>query len=131
IAPKLGTLIAEDDTVVPVNHSLLTAASVLYDAVYVPGGINSIATLEKDPDAVHFLNEAYRHCKAIAADESARQVLSATGFAKKLPGANDADAAREEGVIISGDPAALVKNFAVAIAGHRFWDREPSRKVPA
>jgi catalase len=131
IAPVQGTVIAEDDTIVPVNHSLLTAASVLYDAVYVPGGINSVATLENEPDAIHFLNEAYKHCKAIAADDMARQVLGATYFAKKLPGTDDKLAAQQEGIIISSEPVSLAKNFIKAIAAHRFWEREPGRKVPA
>ncbi len=85
IAPKLGMLTTEENSTLPVNQSFLTAASVFYDAVYVPGGTNSVATLAADPDAIHFLNEAFKHCKAIAADESAKQVLEATYFYKKLP----------------------------------------------
>jgi catalase len=34
---------------------------------------------------LHFLNEAYRHCKAIAADKEAIQILQATYFGKKIP----------------------------------------------
>ncbi len=82
IAPRLGMLIAEGNTEIPVNQSFLTAASVFYDAVYVPGGTNSVATLEAEPDAIHFLNEAFKHCKAIAADDSAMQVLEALIFIK-------------------------------------------------
>ncbi len=37
-----------------VDKSLLTVASVLYDAVYVPAGNNSVATIADDPDAIHF-----------------------------------------------------------------------------
>jgi len=123
IAPRQGTVIAQGDTLVPVNHSLLTAASVLYDAVYVPGGTNSVATLAADPDAVHFLNEAYRHCKAIAADADAMPVVENTYFSKKVP--------LDEGVIVTDDLAALSTQFIAAIAMHRFWDREVSRRVPA
>lgn len=114
IAPKLGAL---NNTLLP-DKSFLTAASVLYDAVYVPGGT---AALANDPDAVHFLNEAYRHCKAIALDEDARAVLEATYFGKD-PG---------KGVIIGKDLKKLAKEFINAVAKHRFWERELPRKVPA
>jgi catalase len=97
----------------------------------VPGGTNSVATLEADPDAVHFLNEAFKHCKAIAADQNALQVLEATYFWKKLPADNSKDTVRAEGVVISDSPGDLSTKFIAAISRHRFWDREKARKVPA
>jgi catalase len=119
IAPKLMTITADDSSEIKPDKSLLTAASVFYDAVYVPGGTNNVATLEADADAIHFLNEAYKHCKAIGADEDAMQVLNATYFARKIP--------TDEGVIIGND----MQGFINAIAKHRFWELEKSRKVPA
>lgn len=126
IAPKLGIISADNDAEIPVDKSFLTAASVLYDAVYIPGGVNSVATLEAEPDAVHFINEAYKHCKAIAAHDQAKQVLEATYFAKKLE-----SKVREEGILIDKNIKALSVAFIKAIAAHRFWEREKSRKVPA
>ena len=116
---------------VAVAKSLLTTASVFYDAVYVPGGTNSVATLEADPDAVHFLNEAFKHCKAIAADADALQVIKATYFGRKLPADNNNDTVLTEGIIINDNAAKLSKQFIAAIAQHRFWEREKPRKVPA
>src|SRR6185295_8031563 len=86
VAPRLGTIMGAGNKEIQVDRSLLTTPSVVYDAVYVPGGTNSVATLEADADAVHFLNEAYKHCKAIAVDRDALQVVEATYFSKKLPG---------------------------------------------
>ncbi len=83
IAPHLGTISGAANEIIPVNQSFLTAASVLYDAVYVPGGTNSVGTLAADPDAIHFLNEAFRHCKAIAADEDASTGIGGNIFCKK------------------------------------------------
>ncbi|MXV16723.1 catalase [Hufsiella ginkgonis] len=131
IAPRLGVIEPEDGAAITVDQSFLTAASVLYDAVYVPGGINSSATLEADADAVHFLNEAFRHCKAIAADESAIQVIDATYFAKKIPSEFTNETALTEGVYIGGDAAELAAIFSKMIALHRFWEREKPMKVPA
>ncbi|MGK2862965.1 MAG: catalase [Chitinophagaceae bacterium] len=131
IAPKLGMLTTEENSTLPVNQSFLTAASVFYDAVYVPGGTNSVATLAADPDAIHFLNETFKHCKAIAADESAKQVLEATYFYKKLPTDTSNDTVLAEGIAIHDNINKLTTQFSAAIAKHRFWDREKPRKVPA
>jgi catalase len=131
IAPRLGEITAENNTAIAVNQSLLTAASVLYDAVYVPGGTNSVATLAAEPDAVHFLNEAYKHCKAIAADTAAVQVLEATYFSKKLPKDSSDETVLTEGIVIGDNGAAISDQFIRAIAQHRFWEREKPRKVPA
>ncbi len=130
IAPKLGFVIAENDAGIEAVKSFLNTASVFYDAVYVPGGTNSIATLEAEPDAIHFLNEAFKHCKAIAADTDALQVLKATYFGRKLPQDNSDETILTEGIIISSDINKLAKQFINAIAQHRFWDREKPRKVP-
>jgi catalase len=131
ISSRLGTVSGENNTIIPVNKSLLTAASVFYDAVYVPGGALSVGTLEKDPDAIHFLNEAYRHCKAIAADSDALPVLKATYFSKKLPKDPNKGNSQDEGIIVQANLDMLVKEFTAAVAKHRFWEREEERKVPA
>ena len=131
IAPRLSYIIAESDARIPVDHSFLTAASVLYDAVYVPSGTNSVATLEAEADAIHFLNEAFKHCKAIAADQAAIQVLEATYFSSKLPDDYSEETVLREGIIVTDDAEELADKFILAIAQHRFWEREKPRKIPA
>lgn len=131
IAPKLGSVMSKNDTALRVDKSFLTAASVFYDGVYVPGGTNSVATLEAEADAIHFLNEAFKHCKAIAAYDDGLQVLQATYFHKKLPEDNSDETVMREGVILGTDLDKLTKQFIAAVGQHRFWDREKPRKVPA
>ncbi|MFD2288859.1 catalase [Pedobacter petrophilus] len=131
IAPKLGQIISAEDQKIQVDESFLTAASVLYDAVYVPGGTNSAASLEAEANAVHFLNEAFKHCKAIAADAGAIQVLEAGYFFKKLPAEYSAETVLREGVIVSDDLSSFTDLFVQMIARHRFWEREVPRKIPA
>lgn len=131
IAPRQGFVTAANSEIVPVQHSFLTMDSVMYDAVYVPGGANSVATLEADADAVHFLNQAFRHCKPIAADVSAIQVFEATYFFRKLPEKFDEKIALRDGIVINNRPKSLADLFVKAISQHRFWEREKSRKVPA
>lgn len=131
IAPKLGSVAAADRSEVTVDESFLTAASVLYDAVYIPGGKDSVDTLKLDANAVHFLNEAFKHCKAIAADNQAIKVLESTYFSKKLPKEFSDATVLEEGIVMGDDATKLAKQFIKAIAQHRFWKREKPRKVPA
>jgi catalase len=112
IVPRLNYIVSESDLQIPVDHSFLTAASVLYDAVYVPGGTNSVATIEADADAIHFLNEAFKHCKAIAADKTAIQVLEATYFSKKLPADFSDLTVLKEGVVVGDDPESVGINLS-------------------
>jgi len=67
VAPRLGTLTGSNASKLKADFSFLTAASVLFDAVYVPGGEASIDALNTQPEAVEFVSEAYKHCKSIAA----------------------------------------------------------------
>jgi catalase len=131
IAPRLGVIIAEDDSQIEVDQSFLMAASVLFDSVYVAGGTNAVATLEAEPNAVHFLNEQFRHCKPIAAADDAIQVLEATYFSKKLPSDYSADTVLMEGVLVGKPDKKFTSLFVKMIAKHRFWEREKPRQVPA
>ena len=103
----------------------------MYDAVYVPGGTNSVASLTGEPDAVHFLNQSFKHCKAIAADASAEDLLKATYFYKKLPADNNKESVLEEGIVMDDNINSLADKFIAAVSQHRFWNREKPRKVPA
>ncbi len=131
IAPRLGILIGADNTQIPVDKSLLTTPSVVYDAVYVAGGNNRSATLAGEADAVHFLNEAFKHCKPIAADSDAVQILQATYFFKKLPEDYTDETVVREGLVLGDNPKKLAAQFILAIKQYRFWLREKPRKVPA
>lgn len=124
ISLKQGAITTEEGKQIPVDGSFLTDASVGYDAVYIPDGKNSIAALMKEPNAIHFVNEAYKHCKAIATGADGVAFLKET-FVKEneIKGMN----MEEAGVITDGNP----DKFIGCIANHRFWKREESRKVPA
>lgn len=49
------------------DHHLKGQRSTMYDAVYIPGGAQSIATLSKNGRAIHWVREAFGHLKAIGA----------------------------------------------------------------
>jgi catalase len=128
ISLKLGTISGDKGEAIVVGKSFLITASVLYDAVYIPGGKKSVDALIKEPDAVHFINQAFKHCKAIAADGDALSLIQKTSVAEKFEGGvTDTKASRVAGLIFSGDPELFIK----AVARHRFWEREQISKVPA
>jgi catalase len=118
IAPKLGTIKSAQGETIKVDESFLTAASVLIDAVFVPNGKKSITQLVAEPDAIHFVNEAYKHCKAIAIGNDGIEFLKASYIDPTV---------KDEGLIIEKNANVFVK----AIAQHRVWEREMARKVPA
>jgi catalase len=125
IAPKLGGIVTSSSKNIKVDQSFLTTASVLFDAVYIPGGDKSIKALIAEPGAIHFVNQAYKHCKAIATNGSGKEFLDQSYVGQKLNN-KDMDSAKL-GIIIDKSP----KDFVKAIAQHRFWEREEFSKVPA
>lgn len=62
-----GTLRGGSGGELPVGRAFTTMASVLYDAVVVACGPDSVSTLAGDGYAVHFVVEAYKHLKPIGA----------------------------------------------------------------
>jgi catalase len=117
------------------EFSILTASSVFFDAVYVPGGDAAIAALKNEAPAVEFLQDAYKHYKPIAATGAGTTLLAAAGItgAKAHPeGGPDADP--QAGVVTAkGRGRAVSSAFVAAIAGHRHWSRglKPPMPMPA
>jgi catalase len=131
VAPRGGTLSGTRGVKVAVDFSLLTVGSVLFDAVFVPGGMESAKTLKADAMAVLFVNEAYKHCKAIAATGEGTALCPNHNGAARIP---SKAGALEEGVIVGGDGdvARVAAELVKAIAGHRVWSREAKgQQVPA
>ncbi|KXS12315.1 heme-dependent catalase [Gonapodya prolifera JEL478] len=67
-------------TKLPVDKTFLTAHSTIYDGLLIPGGAQSATLLQKEGLAIHFVNEAFKHCKPIAAVGSGVDVISATNL---------------------------------------------------
>lgn len=114
IAPSLAPVKAADGKTIAPDETLFNTASVLFDAVFIPGG-KSADNLLNEPDAIHFVNEQFRHCKAIGAGKDATAFLEKTYV--------------EEGPGVSANGS--VDKFLKDVGQHRFWEREMQRKVPA
>ncbi|MBP5968278.1 MULTISPECIES: catalase HPII [Pseudomonas] len=120
LGPTSAPVKTADGKSLPVDASMEGMPSVIFDAVFVPGGAASIKALSGDGVALHYVLEAYKHLKAIALHGEAKQLLDVL----KL----EADA----GLLEGKDVGALTKPFFAAIGQHRVWAREPKAKaVPA
>ncbi len=95
---------------------------MVFDAVYVPGGAEAGAWVQ-EADAVDFVRDAYKHCKAIAATGEGRNLLEAAAVPVGEPGS--ADPADDATLLGPRMTAALAKRVVTAMAGHRLWTREP------
>ena len=95
-----------------VERTFLTARSIEFDAVVVAGGAGALADIKLDI----LLQEAFRHCKAIAAWGDGAQTCSPP------PGSIP----RRRGVLVT-DPSTVASRKALiaAMGLHRAWDRTP------
>lgn len=121
IALHGGTVTGDAGGELAVDFSLPTVASVLFDAVYVAGGEASVELLRAEPRAIEFVEEAFKHCKAIAATGAAVEFLMSTKVAAGITAADPA--------VPTGDDnqaANISKKFVEAVSQHRNWSREPS-----
>jgi len=136
VGPRLGTVSSASKRQIEIDATFANTPSVMFDAVLVPAGKDSAAALAALGDAVHFVLEAYKHCKAICTVGEGVQLLSTLGIAAGID-----PAAMPAGVVVAttpvtnlGDATAatqIAQDFIAAIAKHRHWDRVNIDAVPA
>jgi catalase len=121
------------------DHNLEGQRSTMYDAIFVPGGADSIATLRKNGRALHYVREAFGHLKAIGATGEA---VAFVKDACQLPGVTFSegnDVVDSYGVVTAAqtevssfkEAVTLVKGakdfataFSYAISQHKNYQRE-------
>jgi catalase len=110
VAPSLAKVETVDDDAFEPDVTFETAPSVVFDAVVVPDGAGSADELGSLGQALEFLRDQYRHCKAML-----------------LLGAGET-LAQEAGVPTDDDTDwAIVRDvdaFVAALGKHRNWDRQ-------
>ena len=123
VAPHLGALSGSGNAAVTANKTFANTSSVLYDAVFVPGG-HGAANLVQQGDARAFVAEAYKHAKAIGAVGEGVSLLRAALPKGAAPSEED-HAYNHLGVIASSGGSSVsgsVQEFLAAI-GRRHWGR--------
>jgi catalase len=110
VASKIQGELDSSGQLAPVDMALRASPSVLFDAVVILAGPEGDKKLTSDPNALSFLMDAKRHCKAV-------------GFAGIPSLAKKAGVAEETGIVdLSGKSG--VKEFITSARTGRFWERE-------
>jgi catalase len=128
VAAHLGVVVSSSGQQVPVDHTLQSMPSLMFDAVLVPAGAASAQALLADGEATHFVLEAYKHCKPLCLIGESVEILHRAGIAQ-------GDAPHPDGVVIgTNEPTArlqMAQDFIAAIARHRHWTRAMLEQVAA
>ncbi len=69
---------------IKVDQNFVTDFPIDFDAVYVPGGEDSIFALQMEPGVIRFINDAYKNSKPIAVDGEGEELLYVTVAGSEL-----------------------------------------------
>ncbi|KIK49559.1 hypothetical protein CY34DRAFT_796992 [Suillus luteus UH-Slu-Lm8-n1] len=128
------------------DHHFDSQRSTLFDAIYIPSGEEHVKTLAKNGRVVHWVREAFGHCKAIAAVgegvDFLRDVVRLPEVDLFAPsrGQGSDEVVTSYGVVTTGnysissavtdvlnivpDTRGFASNFAFQISQHRCYERE-------
>jgi catalase len=136
VSMNMSILNAADKRQMEVAKSFAKASYVMYDAVYVVGGLQSVDGLLNDGCAIHFINEAFKHMKTIGATNEGIDLLvqsQITGV--KMADENSKQPITNLGVVTlrnTSNMAGFCTELIKAISLHRHWARQPQKQtVPA
>lgn len=112
VAPHAGEIKSNKGDVLTVDEKIDGGPSVLFDAVMILPGIDSVETLLQIPNAITFVSDAFNHNKFIGYSESAMPLLAKAGIVEML----------DEGCLQldSGETAA---EFITKCRNLRYWQR--------
>ncbi len=133
ISTNLGTVKSDNGKEIDVDQNLISTTSIVFDAVYVPGGKKSVKTLKKNDAAINFINEAFKHCKTIGAMNEGIKLINNSNITGVKTAKNGEDGITSDfGVITATEKInhkKFIKSFIESIEMHRNWDRELSGLV--
>ncbi|MBC2724045.1 MAG: catalase, partial [Desulfosporosinus sp.] len=134
ISKNLGILTSSDGLQLEVGKNYVTTGSIKYDAVYIAGGQQSVDSLVIQGDSLHFVNEAFKHAKAIGAANEGVNLLRASAIKEvaMAGAATQAQLVTELGVVTicnAEDMSVFSKEFMKAISQHRHWYRQNKKEV--
>ena len=118
VGTKMGAVKNAVGAALEVEVSVEASPAVLYDAVIVPDGTDTMA---REPKIIDFLRDQYAHCKPMLVFGTAATLLTKAGLDGKLPDGSD------DPTVIMSDANANgsgLATFETALAGHRSFARE-------
>ncbi|HXT44865.1 MAG TPA: catalase [Pseudonocardiaceae bacterium] len=135
LAATNGSVRTSSGGELPVDRAMTTMASVLYDAVVVGGGDEAVTALGADGYALHFIAEAIKHSKPVAAIGVGAGLVGQATANVMTPASADGAVANDHGVLAAPSagtklPDGFIESFCEVLAGHRVWTR-PTAAIPA
>ncbi|KAF9448892.1 catalase [Macrolepiota fuliginosa MF-IS2] len=147
IGPRRGKVYPEGQSPgtgdgITADHHFNGQRSTLFDALFVPSGTEHAKALTKNGRAIHWVKEAFGHCKAIGAigdgvtfvkhaiglseldfgdDPDSDKIISSYGV---VTTGKYAPASAAIGAKIGPDSKGFAANFTYEISKHRCWERE-------
>ncbi|KAI1762216.1 catalase [Hypoxylon sp. FL1150] len=109
------------------DHHLEGMRSTMFDAVFVPGGAESVRTLSKNGRALHWIREAFGHLKAIGGTGEAVELFKLAFALPEIEVSTDEHAVESYGVVTMGKvaPDSLKETVTIAKEGkgllEKFW----------
>lgn len=133
VSLQLGSVSTAGGRQMPVDYTFCTMPSIMFDAVIIPGGAPHVQALKGIGAAVHFVMEAYKHCKPMCAINEGVEMFDWLGFSQgKNPELVTTPAA---GLVVADSRKVMdgqvSQDFTAALAMHRHWDRPNIDAVPA
>jgi catalase len=119
VGPRLGSVRGAGGESLDVEITFETAPSVVFDALAIPDGEAAAQSLTEVGQAVEFVKDTYRHCKAILALGAAQRLIEAAKLPAALPNGKP-----DAGLLVRPAPEQAVRQFVTAIAKHRHWERQ-------
>jgi len=119
--------------------TLANCKSVIFDALVLIGGPANVATLQANGNALAFICEQLRHCKAVAAASEAVRLLQfpcgLAGLEVSAPGGSSKVTVDDGVVSLSAPGGATQSEFTDAFINelkkHRAWARKNVNRIPA
>ncbi|GLB34627.1 putative occurs in almost all aerobically respiring organisms and serves to protect cells from the toxic effects of hydrogen peroxide [Lyophyllum shimeji] len=141
IGPRRGEVQSDENVPVKTDHHFEGQRSTLYDAVFVPSGAQHAKTLSENGRTLHWIREAFGHCKTIGAiGEGAGFVANALNLPdiKTTTTVGSDEVSNSYGVITTGKYGVMkaasevfaagqegfLTSFAYEISRHRCYERE-------
>ncbi|KAI0181186.1 catalase [Hypoxylon sp. FL1284] len=121
------------------DHHLEGMRSTMFDAVFVPGGAESVKTLSKNGRALHWVREAFGHLKPVGGTGEAVDLFKLAFALPQVKFSTEGQAVESYGVVtlakvapdslketveIAKEGAGFMEKFWYQIAQHRNFDRE-------
>ncbi|MBS1999851.1 MAG: catalase, partial [Cyanobacteria bacterium SZAS LIN-2] len=127
---RAGEIVGDDKAKHPMDFSLPTVGSVLFDAVFIPGGDKSIEGLSADARTSLFIGETYKHRKAIGGAGGGVELISVALNRLGVSADKNQILTAENGIITDEMKGTVAANFVKALAEPRVFGRVKADLVP-